>query len=91
MIQWRNDLENAPRDGTEILLLAYGMAIQARYSAGGWSEDTPVSPAEYEGAVWVAFDDLTQFEIEEGAGPDGEDLHGPVTHWAALNLPEEGQ
>jgi hypothetical protein len=77
-------IESAPKDGTEILILAHGMAIQARYCPGEWSEDTPISPAEYGGALWVAFDDAVQFEIEET--PHG-DLHGAVTHWRPLPAP----
>jgi hypothetical protein len=82
-------IETAPRDGSEILILAHGMTIQARYCPGEWSEDTPISQAEYDGAVWCAFDDALQFEIEEGAGPNGIDLHGPVTHWMPLPDPPE--
>lgn len=85
-MEWQ-PIETAPRDGSSILLLAHGMVIEAWYSPGSWSEDTPISPAEYSGAVWVAFDDAVQFEIEEGAGPDGCDLHGPVTHWMPLPPP----
>lgn len=83
-IQW-NPMSTAPYDGSEILLLAHGMVIQARYSGGEWSASTPASPAEYWGAVWVAFDDALQFEIEEGAGEDGIDLHGQVTGWLPLS------
>jgi hypothetical protein len=77
-------IETAPKDGSEILILAHGMAIQARYSPGEWSEDTPINPAEYDGPVWCAFDDAVQFEIEET--PEG-DFHGPVTHWRPLPEP----
>jgi hypothetical protein len=80
-------IETAPTDGTDILLLANGMAIEARHSPGEWSEDTPASPAEYSGAVWVAFDGAVQFEIEEGEGPDRSDHHGDVTHWMPLPPP----
>lgn len=80
-------IETAPKDGSEILILAHGMAIQARFEPGRWSEDTPVSPAEYDGAVWCAFDDAQQFEIEEGAGENGGDWHGAVTHWMPLPAP----
>lgn len=84
-------IESAPKDGSDILIRAHGMAIEARYAAGEWSEDTPIGPAEYDGAVWVAFDDALQFEIEEGAGEGGGDFHGPVTHWMPLpDAPEQG-
>ena len=85
-MEWQ-PIETAPKDGSNILLLAYGMAIEAWYSPGEWSDDTPVSPAEYSGAAWVAFDDAVQFEVEEGAGPDCSDFHGPVTHWMPLPAP----
>lgn len=74
-------ITSAPKDGTSILLRAHGMVIEARYAAGEWSDETPLSPAEYNGPVWVAFDDAVQFEIEET--PNG-DWHGPVTHWMPL-------
>jgi hypothetical protein len=84
-VGWRT-IESAPKDGGEILILAHGMAIQARYAPGGWSDDTPISPAEYDGPVWCAFDDAVSFEIEET--PEG-DWHGPVTHWMPLPDPPE--
>lgn len=80
-------IETAPRDGTSILIYAHGMCIEAQYCPGSWSDDTPVSPAEYDGAIWCAFDDQIRFEIEEGATPDGSDCHGAATHWQPLPLP----
>jgi hypothetical protein len=90
MMEWQ-PIESAPRDGTSILILADGMAIEAWYAQGEWSDDTPISPAEYSGPAWVAFDDALQFEIEEGAGPDGQDCHGTVTHWMPLPPPPKEQ
>jgi len=84
MTEWQ-PIETAPKDGSEILILAHKMAIQARYCPGEWSEDTPLGPAEYSGAVWCAFDDAEQFEIEEY--PDGSAHHWPVTHWMPLPAP----
>ena len=79
-------IATAPKDETEILLMAHGMVIQGRYHPGGWSDDTPVSPAEYDGPVWCCFDDAVSFEIEET--PDG-DNHGQVTHWMPLPDPPQ--
>jgi Protein of unknown function (DUF551) len=79
-------IETAPKDGSDILIYAHGMCIEARYSPGQWSIETPISCAEYDGPVWVAFDDAVQFEIEET--PHG-DFHGRVTHWMPLPTPPE--
>ena len=81
--EWR-PIETAPRDGSDILLLANGMSIEARYCPGEWFEDTPISPREYDGGVWCAFDDALQFDIEETPGGD---FHGQVTHWRPLPAP----
>ena len=78
--EWR-PIDSAPRDGTEILIYANGMSIQAWFCKGEWSSDTPAYPAEYDGAIWCAFDDAIQFEVEET--PFG--FHdGTVTHWQPL-------
>jgi hypothetical protein len=81
--EWR-PIETAPRDGSDILLLASGMAIEARFCPGEWSDETPISPREYSGAVWSAFDDALQFLIEETSEGD---FHGQVTHWRPLPAP----
>lgn len=71
-------------DGRDLVLLAHDMEVQARYCAGEWSEDTPIAPAEYSGAVWSCFDDEFQIEIEE-VSPDPADWwHGQATHWRDL-------
>lgn len=80
-------IETAPKDGSDILILANGMAIEARYEPGLWGPDIPGEVREYDGPVWVAFDDLTQFEIEEGLLDGGKDHHGAVTHWMPLPHP----
>jgi hypothetical protein len=81
---WR-DIATAPKDGSDMLILASGMAIEARYAPGAWGPDVPGEVREYDGPVWVAFDDLTQFEIEEGVFEGGQDHHGAVTHWMPLH------
>jgi hypothetical protein len=82
---WR-EIATAPLDGSDVLLLAHGMIVEARYCPGEWSEDTPLSPREYDGAVWSCFDDQFQFEIEEVSHDPAEWCHGPVTHWAPKPL-----
>ncbi len=82
-MSWR-PIGTAPQDGSEILLLAHGMVIQARFSPGRWSDETPDHPREYDGPVWCAFDDAIQFEIEEIPEEHGGDHHGQVTHWRPL-------
>jgi len=68
-------------DGQDVILFAHDMIVSARYCAGEWSEDTPVSPREYSGSVWSCFDDQFQFEIEE-THPDPHFWHhGPVKGW----------
>lgn len=71
-------------DGRDVVLLAYGMEVQARYCEGEWSEDTPISPREYSGAVWSCFDDEFQFVIEEISHDPSQWLHHPATHWREL-------
>lgn len=81
MSEWQS-IETAPTDGSDILLLAHGMAIQARFCPGEWSHS--IEGDEYDGPVWSAFDDAVSFEIEEcGPLPTGMH-HGPVTHWMPL-------
>ncbi|SER28401.1 hypothetical protein SAMN05216548_11496 [Faunimonas pinastri] len=72
---WRS-MRDAPRDGTEVLLLhrAHGV-IEGRFFPGEWSEETPVSPREYSGATWVLGDDIGQEEVEE-FGPDAPEAFG---------------
>lgn len=68
-------------DGRDIVLLARDMEVQARYCPGEWSDDTPISPAEYSGAVWSCFDDEFQIEIEECSDDPAKWEHHPATHW----------
>lgn len=80
-------MDTAPRDGTEVLLYdSINGCLQGWFAQGEWSDDTPVSPREYSGAVWVIGDDLFQFEVEEfpheaPCGPYGD---GTLTHWRPL-------
>ena len=71
-------------DGRDVILLAHNMEVQARYCAGGWSEDTTINPREYYGAVWSCFDDEFQIEIEETSREPTKWHHGPATHWREL-------
>jgi hypothetical protein len=68
--QWRQ-MATAPRDTTPVLLLTknYGVT-EAWFSPGSWSEDTPVSPREYSGDVWVCADDEFQIEAEATGNPE---------------------
>jgi hypothetical protein len=72
-------------DGRDVVLLANGMEVQARYCPGEWSEDTPIAAAEYDGAVWSCFDDAFQFEIEEISSDPAVWCHGEATHWRELS------
>ena len=79
-------IETAPLDGTEILIVANGMVIQARFHPGEWWDHHEYGK-QYDGAIWCAFDDALEFEVEEG--PNDSFYHGHVTHWAPLELPEK--
>lgn len=68
-------------DGRDVVLLASDMEVTARYCPGEWSDDTPISPREYSGAVWSCFDDQFQIEIEEISRNPEEWEHGQATHW----------
>lgn len=80
-VAWKPMTDTAWLDGRDVVLFAHDMEIHARYCPGEWSDDTPISPREYSGAAWVAFDDQVQFEIEEINHNAAEWQHGPVTHW----------
>lgn len=82
IVEWRPLSETAWLDGRDLLLCAYGMIVEARYSPGSWSEDTPIAPAEYDGAVWVCFDDRFQIEIEEICSDPAGWWHGQAVAWA---------
>lgn len=68
--KWR-DMEDAPKDPDhEILLLTKIGIVSAHYSPGSWSEETPDHPREYDGPMWVCYDDAFELEIEET--PEGD-------------------
>jgi hypothetical protein len=72
-------IETAPKDGTAILIKTPTGIVEAWFAKGQWTESTPYSEAEYEGAVWVCYDDKFQIEIEESeTGYTSE-----ATHWDA--------
>lgn len=80
-----NPMRDAPRDGRQIIALhrVHGV-IEARYHPGGWSEDTPISPAEYDGPMWVLGDDIAQDEVEEYGPEAPEPFHdGRLLGWLA--------
>lgn len=61
-----NPMEDAPRNGDQVLLYhRHHGWVQAWFSQGEWSDDTPISPREYSGSVWVCGDDAYQVEVEE--------------------------
>lgn len=78
-------MKDAPTDGKSVLLLTgcHGW-VEAWFSPGSWSDDTPIAPAEYEGAAWVCADDAFQIEVEEGVLPDGGDHHGTALGWLPI-------
>jgi hypothetical protein len=86
MSDWQ-PIATAPLDESDILIRVYGMVVQARYSPGIWSNDTPNHAREYSGAVWVCFDDAFQLDIEEISDDTSQWDHGPVTHWQPLPAP----
>lgn len=73
-------MSDVPMDGTQVLLhhKVHGW-IEGWFSEGYWSEDTPISPREYSGDVWVLGDDLAQEEVEFWS--NDEIYHGQIDGW----------
>ena len=83
-------IETAPKDGTSVLLFTTCHGVcEAWFAKGEWSDDTPISPAEYSGEFWVCCDDAFSLEVE--LGPDGWEHHGTATHWMPLPPPPEAK
>lgn len=83
-------IETAPKDGTSVLLFTTCHGVcEAWFAKGEWSDDTPISPAEYSGESWVCCDDAFSLEVE--LGPDGWEHHGTATHWMPLPAPPEAK
>jgi hypothetical protein len=78
------DVADAPQDGTPILLnhSRHGI-IQGWFSKGEWSDDTPISPREYSGDLWILGDDLYQDDVEYGEG--GRVIPSGVLGWLPLS------
>lgn len=82
-LQWHKLSENlAWKDGRDLVLLAHGMEVQARYCKGEWQYH--LEGKEYDGPVWSCFDDEFQIEIEDCDIDPALWHHGPATHWREL-------
>lgn len=85
-ISW-NDMKDAPRDGRRIIALhrIHGI-VEASFEPGRWEQETPVTPEEYYGPVWIIGDDLLDIEVEEYGPEAPEPFHdGELIGW----LPRE--
>lgn len=86
-MEWK-PIETAPRDGTTVLLRTHsGDICSAWFAPGEWSNDTPISPAEYSGDCWVCCDDRFQIEAID-MGEHGFD-DGEAGHWMPLPKPPQ--
>ena len=75
-------IETAPKDGTPILIKTPIGVVEAWFAKGQWTAATPYSEAEYEGAVWVCYDDKFEIEVEETeTGYTSE-----ATHWMPIPI-----
>ena len=83
-------IETAPLDGSSVLLFTTCHGVcEAWFERGKWSDDTPISPAEYYGDAWVCCDDEFQVEVEMHSYENGGNHHGSATHWMPLPDPPE--
>ena len=73
-------------DGRDVVLLAYGMEVQARYCPGE-PVQCGLEAIEYDGAVWSCFDDKFQIEIEE-ISDDPAHHHSRAANVGQLVLPQ---
>lgn len=90
-MKWQ-PIKTAPLDGSDVLLLTTCHGIcEAWFSAGDWSDDTPIRPREYSGSAWVCCDDAFQIEVEEIPEEHGGNHNGTATHWMPIPSPPEDE
>ena len=67
-MNWQS-MESAPRDATDILLKTNIGIVSAWFQKGHWIEHHEFG-REYDGDIWVCYDD--EFTLEVEIGPNGE-------------------
>lgn len=79
---WRtiNTVPLVPDEPLLLLSRIHGV-VEAWYSPGYWSEETPDHPREYSGPAWVCGDDAFQIEIEEIGRDPANWHHGEAIGW----------
>lgn len=55
----------APFDGNAVLIKTGTGVVEAWWFEGGWSDDTPDHPREYDGFYWVCYDGHFHVELDE--------------------------
>ena len=86
VIDWRYDMENAPRDGTELHLLRSDEEVET----GFWCDCIPslIYTAESKGG-WTTGAEWDWFDIEAGEETSGiVEIEPAPTAWALINAPE---